>query len=134
MFEIIEVIAPILIKTVCAALHLQVAHLNIEMQTIKTCLAAKEEQIGDLQKKVATLEADADKRDQYPRRPNLRFHGIHRRQMVDGHRYDPAEDGVDPHWCRPPGAKPQTRPKAGRTGSVEQASSHCTLPQRRGAR
>ena len=62
-------------------MHLQVTHLDKEMQTLKTCLAAKEEKIGDLQMKVATMEADADKREQYTRRPNLRFHGI---QEVDG--------------------------------------------------
>ena len=34
-------------------------------------------QIGELLQKVATLEAEADKREQYSRRPiNLRFHGI----------------------------------------------------------
>ena len=51
------------------------------MQTLKTCLSAKEEQIAYLQKKMASLEADADKREQYTIRPNLRFHGI---QELDG--------------------------------------------------
>ena len=41
--EIIEVIAPILIKTVCAAMHLQIAHLDKEVQSLKTGLAARDE-------------------------------------------------------------------------------------------
>ena len=76
VLEIIEVIAPILIKTVCAAMRLQVAHLDKEVQSLKTGLAARDEQIDGLVKKVATLEAEADRREQYSRRPNLRFQGI----------------------------------------------------------
>ena len=62
-------------------MHLQVTHIYTKMQTLNICQAAKEEQIGDLQKKMATLEADADKREQYTIFPNLRFHGI---PEVDG--------------------------------------------------
>ena len=62
-------------------MHLEVAHLDKEMQTMKSCQDVKQEQIGDLHNKVSTLEANADKREQYTRRPNLRFHGI---PEVDG--------------------------------------------------
>ena len=66
-----QVISPILIKTVCACMHLQVAcmhlqvtHIDKDMQILKTCLAAKEEEIADLQEKVATSDVDADQREQ----------------------------------------------------------------------
>ena len=39
--------------------------------------------IGELFQKVATLEAEADKREQYTRRPNLRFHGIEEKEGED---------------------------------------------------
>ena len=40
-------------------------------------------QIGELLQKVATLEAEADKREQYSRRPNLRFHGTEEKEGED---------------------------------------------------
>ena len=52
-------------------------YLDKVMQTLET----KEEENGDSQKKVATFQADADKRKQYTRCPNLRFHDI---PEVDG--------------------------------------------------
>ena len=53
-------------------------------------MGVKDEQIQDLQKKVTTLEADADKREQYTRHPNPRFHGI---PEVDGEMF--THIGVD---------------------------------------
>ena len=57
---------------------MKAAHLDKEVQSLKTGLAARDEQIDGLVKKVATLEAEAeaDRREQYSRRPNLRFQGI----------------------------------------------------------
>ena len=39
--------------------------------------------IDELFQKVATLEAQADKWEQYSRRPNLRFHGIEEKEGKD---------------------------------------------------
>ena len=55
-------------------MYLQVAHLEKEVESLKTGLAARDEQIDGLVKKVAMLEAD--RREQYSRRPNLRFQGM----------------------------------------------------------
>ena len=57
-------------------MRLQVAHLDKEVQSLKTGLAARDEQINGLVKNVATFEAEADIQEQYSRRPNLRFQGI----------------------------------------------------------
>ena len=57
-------------------MRLQVAHIDKELQSLKTGLAARDERIDGLGKKVATLEAEADRQEQYSRHPNLRIQGI----------------------------------------------------------
>ena len=119
-------------------MHLQVAHLDKEVQSLKTGLAARDEQVNGLVKKVATLEAEADRREQYSRRPNLCFQGI---LEEDGENtdavvigmYNPAEAGFDPHCCRSPRAEPPTRSEAGQAGPAVQVGNEWLLPQRGGA-
>ena len=66
-------------------MRLRVAHLDKEVQSLKSGVAARDELIDGLVKKVATLEAEADRREQFSRRPNLRFQGI---QEEDGENTD----------------------------------------------
>ena len=51
-------------------------HLSAQVELLTKQLATKEQRITELEKKVATLEAQTDAVEQYSRRANLRFHGI----------------------------------------------------------
>ena len=66
MLDVMEQIAPILIKTMTAA-------MTAVMISIVT---SEERKIVKLEERIDALEMEADKREQYSRRPNLRFQGI----------------------------------------------------------
>ena len=51
-------------------------HLSAQVEVLTKQLATKEQRITELEKKVATLEAQTDAVEQYSRRANLRFQGI----------------------------------------------------------
>ena len=51
-------------------------HLSAQVELLTKELATKEERISELEKKVATLEAQTDAVEQYSRRADLRFQGI----------------------------------------------------------
>ena len=72
--------------------------------------------IGELFQKVSTVEAEADKREQYSRRPNLRFHGIEEKEGEDTNAIVIAvvqkKLGLSQIGSRPAGAQPQNRAEA----------------------
>ena len=51
-------------------------HLSAQVEVLTKQLATKEQRISELEKTVATLEAQTDAVEQYSRRANLRFQGI----------------------------------------------------------
>ena len=58
------------------ALSDKLDHLSAQGEVLTKQLATKEQRITELEKKVATLEAQTDAVEQYSCRVNLRFHGI----------------------------------------------------------
>ena len=90
--------------------------------------------IGELFQKVATLEAEGDKREQYSRRPNLRFHGIEEKEGEDTKCYcdccGSKETRAESNRSRPAGAQPQNRAEARWKGRSAQARGHCSLSKR----
>ena len=66
VLDVMEQIAPILIKTMTAAMT----------AVMKSIVTSEETKIVKLEERIDTLEMEADKREQYSRRPNLRFQGI----------------------------------------------------------
>ena len=69
VLDVMEQIAPLLIKTM-------VAVRGHQMSNMKQLLEMKDERINVLEERLDVSEAEADKREQYSRRPNLRFQGI----------------------------------------------------------
>lgn len=76
VFDVIEVIAPMLIKTMSGALEHHGNILRQDFSKLQAIVIAKDERIRCLEQRVNALEAEADKCEQYSRRPNLRIHGI----------------------------------------------------------
>ena len=66
VLEIMEQIAPILIKTMTTATN----HVK------KSLLTTEHDKIRTLEETIDNLEMEADKREHYSRRPNLRLQGI----------------------------------------------------------
>ena len=66
VFDIMEQIAPILIKTMTTAMN----------AVMKSLLTSDNRKIVKLEERIDSLEMEANKREQYSRRPNLRFQGI----------------------------------------------------------
>ena len=69
ILNVMEQIAPLLIKTMAAV-------MGHQMSNMKQLLHMKDKRINALEERLDVLEAEADKREQYSRRPNLRFQGI----------------------------------------------------------